>query len=76
MHPDDELVLGTRPFSSDNGWVQHVVPSFAALSSEPAGKMSCNDDPVLGAVLLDLLLQYFILFGGPEAAGVHSLIWN
>lgn len=32
-----------------------------------------DDDPVLGAELLDLLFEDFVLIGSPEAAGVNGL---
>lgn len=64
----NEEVLFFGPFLSNNLWVKHVVPSFTALPTKSARNVSLNDDPVLGAVLLDLLPQNIIFLLRPLIA--------
>lgn len=70
---DDELIFLARPLPADNAGIENVVPSFAALTAKSTRQMLSNYDPVLGTELLDLLLEDFVLVGGPEATGVDSL---
>lgn len=73
MHLENELVLLGSPFPPDNGWVDDVVPSFPALPAESAGEIPCDDDPILRAVVVDLLSEDPILFFGPLVAGAYLL---
>lgn len=76
MHFDDELIFLARPFPPDNARIENIMPSFAALTTKSSRQMLSNYDPVLGAELLNLLLEDFVFVGGPEAAGIYSLGGN
>ena len=68
MHFKDELVFFWSPFSSNDRWVNDVMPPFAALSPESTRKVSCNNYPVLSAIVVDLLSKDPILFFSPLIA--------
>ena len=76
MHFDDKFILLARPFSPNNARIENIVPSFAALTPKSPRQMLSNYNPVLGAKLLDLLLEDFVFGGGPKAAGIYSLRGN
>lgn len=70
---EDELVLLHSPSSSVDVRVNHVVPALPALSAEPVRQKASNDDPVLSAVLLHILLQNLVLLLAPLGRVLQSL---
>jgi hypothetical protein len=73
VHHEDEGVFLRGPLPSNDGGVDDVVPPLAALAAEASGEESGNDDPVLGAVLLDLGPEDPVLLLGPLGAGADVL---
>lgn len=71
---ENKLVFLTGPVSSDNTWVQNIVPSLTALSTQSAGKIPSNDNPVLSSQLVYFAFKYSIFLRGPLAALI--LNWN
>ena len=65
MHMQDKVVFFFGPVSSDNLWVNDVVPAFAALSAQPSWQESSNYDPVLSAKLLYLISEDLVFFRRP-----------
>jgi hypothetical protein len=61
----DKVVFFFGPVSSDNLWVNDVVPAFAALSAQPSWQESSNYDPVLSAKLLHLISEDLVFFRRP-----------
>ena len=64
----NEKVLFLGPLFPNDVRVEHVVPSFTALTPKSAGDVPLNDNPVLDTELLDFLLQEVVLLLGPLIA--------
>ena len=73
MHLQNELIFFRRPFSPDNGWIDDVMPPFSALPSKSSRQVSGNDEPILSAIVADLLLKDPVLFLGPLIARADLL---
>lgn len=64
-HFKNELVLLANPVSSDDVWIEDVVPSLAALTAQATRQVLSNGNPVLCSQLLHSLHQDFIFVGRP-----------
>lgn len=76
MHLKDELVFLHRPVPTDDRWVDHVVPPFAALSAQPSRQKSSNYDPVLCSEFFNLGFENGVLFCCPLRTRQLRLNWK
>ena len=65
VHFKDELIFFFGPLSSNDRWIENIMPPFAALAAKSTGKVPGNDDPVLGSKLINLGTKKLVLLRGP-----------
>lgn len=53
-HFKNELVFLSCPVSSDDRWIENIMPSLSALTTKSTRKIPSNNNPVLCAKLFDL----------------------
>jgi len=70
----DEQIFFSSPLSSNDGWVENVVPSLSALAAQSTWQVFGNDHPALGAVFLDFGFEDLILIWSPLAAN-EDMCW-
>ena len=75
VHLDQELVFFSSPLSPHDAGVEHIVPSLPALAPKSPWKKLCNDNPVLGAKLMNLLSEELVLLRRPLVAD-QDVMWD
>lgn len=74
VHLEKKLIFFGSPLLSVDVWVEHIDPSFAALSTDSIREVVGDADPLPGSVLLDLLPEYLIFLLRPKGVvRVHHL---
>ena len=68
VHLDDEVVFLWSPVSSNDIWVEHVMPPFSALPTESTIQISCYDHPVLSSKFVNFFYEYLVFLFSPLAA--------
>ena len=51
--------------------IQVIVPALSALLAHATCELPCDEGPVVGTLLLDILYDHSVFVGGPPALGLR-----